>query len=222
MFSADWFWGLEKTLRERGLDSDDQSFDEIRENLARPKRFAPDAFADACSYVILAGGFSQKTAKRIHFDICKMLRAGAGVDALLGKFNNKNKINAIYKIWQNRDKYCAEYYAQKTLDDKLKFLQNLPHIGKITSHHLARNLGENVVKYDVWIQRLGIAFAMQSSKYRVQSAVVDNQKLNPQIKKYCDAMFDCLVRETNLPRGYIDVVLWKAAQNKLIIMDDCL
>lgn len=222
MFSADWFWGLEKTLRERGLDSDDQSFDEIRENLARPKRFAPDAFADACSYVILAGGFSQKTAKKIHFDICKMLRAGAGVDALLGKFNNKNKINAIYKIWQNRDKYCAEYYAQKTLDDKLKFLQNLPHIGKITSHHLARNLGENVVKYDVWIQRLGIAFAMQSSKYRVQSAVVDNQKLNPQIKKYCDAMFDCLVRETNLPRGYIDVVLWKAAQNKLIIMDDCL
>ena len=222
MFSADWFWGLEKTLRERGLDSDDQSFDEIRENLARPKRFAPDAFADACSYVILAGGFSQKTAKKIHFDICKMLRAGAGVDALLGKFNNKNKINAIYKIWSNRDKYCAEYYAQKTLDDKLKFLQNLPHIGKITSHHLARNLGENIVKYDVWIQRLGIAFAMQSSKYRVQSAVVDNQKLNPQIKKYCDAMFDCLVRETNLPRGYIDVVLWKAAQNKLIIMDDCL
>ena len=222
MFSADWFWGLEKTLRERGLDSDDQSFDEIRENLARPKRFAPDAFADACSYVILAGGFSQKTAKKIHFDICKMLRAGAGVDALLGKFNNKNKINAIYKIWQNRDKYCAEYYAQKTLDDKLKFLQNLPHIGKITSHHLARNLGENIVKYDVWIQRLGIAFAMQSSEYRVQSAVVDNQKLNPQIKKYCDAMFDCLVRETNLPRGYIDFVLWKAAQNKLIIMDDCL
>lgn len=222
MFSADWFWGLEKTLRERGLDSDDQSFDEIRENLARPKRFAPDAFADACSYVILAGGFSQKTAKKIHFDICKMLRAGAGVDALLGKFNNKNKINAIYKIWQNRDKYCAEYYAQKTLDDKLKFLQNLPHIGKITSHHLARNLGENIVKYDVWIQRLGIAFAMQSSEFRVQSAVVDNQKLNPQIKKYCDAMFDCLVRETNLPRGYIDVVLWKAAQNKLIIMDDCL
>ena len=222
MFSADWFWGLEKTLRERGLDSDDQSFDEIRENLARPKRFAPDAFADACSYVILAGGFSQKTAKKIHFDICKMLRAGAGVDALLGKFNNKNKINAIYKIWSNRDKYCAEYYAQKTLDDKLAFIQNLPLIGKITSHHLARNLGENIVKYDVWIQRLGIAFAMQSSKYRVQSAVVDNQKLNPQIKKYCDAMFDCLVRETNLPRGYIDVVLWKAAQNKLIIMDDCL
>lgn len=223
MFSADWFWGLEKTLRERGLDSDDQSFDEIRENLARPKRFAPDAFADACSYVILAGGFSQKTAKKIHFDICKMLRAGAGVDALLGKFNNKNKINAIYKIWQNRENFCAEYYAQKTLDDKLKFLQNLPHIGKITANHLARNLGENIVKYDVWIQRLGIAFAMQSSEFRVQGSVVaDNQNLNPQIKKYCDAMFDCLVRETNLPRGYIDVVLWKAAQNKLIIMDDCL
>lgn len=223
MFSADWFWGLEKTLRERGLDSDDQSFDEIRENLARPRRLAPDAFARACAYVILAGGFSQKTAKKIHVQICDALCAGADADALFQIFHNKNKINAIVKIWQNRENFCDEYYAQKTLDDKLKFLQNLPHIGKITSHHLARNLGENVVKYDVWIQRLGIAFAMQSSEFRVQGSVVaDNQKLNPQIKKYCDAMFDCLVRETNLPRGYIDVVLWKAAQNKLIIMDDCL
>ena len=222
MFSADWFWGLEKTLRERGLDSDDQSFDEIRENLARPKRFAPDAFARACAYVILAGGFSQKTAKKIHVVICDALCAGADTNALFQIFHNKNKINAIYNIWQNRDKLCDEYYAQKTLDDKLAFIQKLSHIGKITANHLARNLGENVVKYDIWIQRLGIAFAMQSSKRRVQSAIVDNKNLNPQIKQYCDAMFEHLAHETNLPIGYIDVVLWKSCQNKLIIMDDYL
>ena len=224
MFSADWFWGLEKTLRERGLDSDDQSFDEIRENLARPKRFAPDAFARACAYVILAGGFSQKTAKKIHVQICDALCAGADADALFQFFHNKNKINAIVKIWQNRDKLCDEYYAQKTLDDKLAFIQKLPHIGKITSHHLARNLGENVVKYDIWIQRLGVVFAQQkqSSKCKVQSSIIDNQKLNPQIKKYCDDMFAYLAVQTNLPIGYIDVVLWKSCQNKLIIMDDYL
>ena len=62
-----------------------------------------------------------------------------------------------------------------------------------------------------------------SKEYRVQSSVVaDNKKLNPQIKKYCDDMFAYLVRETNLPIGYIDVVLWKSCQNKLIIMDDYL
>ena len=230
MFDAEWFWGLEKTLRAQGLDSDDQSFDEIREMLAAPKRLPPESFADACAYVILAGGFSQKTAKKIHTVICEALRAGADADALFQIFHNKNKINAIVKIWQNRNALTDEYYAQKTLDDKLAFIQKLPHIGKITANHLARNLGENVVKYDIWIQRLGVVFAQQkqSSKCKVHpaaqrakgrrqsSVVADNQKLNPQIKKYCDDMFAYLEQETNLPIGYIDVVLWKSAQNHLI------
>lgn len=218
MFTADWFFDLDKTLRAQGLDSDDKSFDEIREILAAPRRLPPESFADACAYVILAGGFSQKTAKKIHTVICDALRAGADADALFQIFHNKNKINAIVKIWQNRNALTDEYYAQKTLDDKLAFIQKLPHIGKITSHHLARNLGCNVVKYDVWIQRLGVLYAGNPAFF----ALVDNKNLNPQIKKYCDAMFAQLEQETNLPRGYIDVVLWKSAQNKLIIMDDYL
>lgn len=64
MFTADWFYGLDKTLREMGLDSDAQSFDEIKQMLAVPRRFSPDEFAQMCAYVILAGGFSQKTAKK--------------------------------------------------------------------------------------------------------------------------------------------------------------
>ncbi len=218
MFDADWFFDLEKTLRACGLDSDDKSFDEIRDMLSRLKKLSPDAFADACSYVILAGGFSQKTAKKIHGIICDALRRGADANELFEIFHNKNKINAVHKIWQNRDKYCTEYYAQSGLDDKLNYLRKLPHIGKITANHLARNLGENVVKYDVWIQRLGVLYAGNPALF----ANVDNGKLNPEIKKYCDDMFDCLVRETGLPRGYIDVVLWKSCQNKLIIMDDYL
>ena len=220
MFDSDWFFNLEKILRARGLDSDDKSFDEIRDNLSHPKKLSPDAFADACSYVILAGGFSQKTAKKIHKKICDALRGGADADSLFQIFHNKNKVNAIYKIWQNRESFCAEYYVQKSIDDKLKYLASLPHIGKITSHHLARNLGENIVKYDIWIQRLGIAFAIQSASacasLQRDLPVVDNQKLNPEVKKYCDAMFECLAQKTNLPIGYIDVVLWKSAQNGLI------
>jgi len=212
MFDAGWFFDLEKTLRMRGLDSDDKSFDEIRDMLSRHEKLSPDAFADACSYVILAGGFSQKTAKKIHFVICDALRRGADSNALFEIFHNKNKTNAIHKIWENRDKYCAEYYAQSGLDDKLNYLRKLPHIGKITANHLARNLGENVVKYDIWIQRLGVLYAGSPALF----TNVDNGKLNPEIKKYCDDMFDYLVRETKLPRGYIDVVLFRAAQNHLI------
>ena len=215
-FNAQWFFDLDKRLRACGLDSDAQSFDEILENLRAPKTFSPDEFASHCAYVILAGGFSQKTAKKIHEKIIAVLaKNGANFDELIAIFNNKNKINAICKIWNNRVDLCNDYYALESLNDKLNFLQKLPHIGKITANHLARNLGEDVVKYDVWIQRLGCVFAGKNLS-------IDNANLSPEIKSACDDMFMHLVRETKLPRGYIDVVLWKSCQVKLISMDDYL
>ena len=110
---------------------------------------------------------------------------------------------------------CNGYYALESVDDKLKYLQKLPHIGKITANHLARNLGEDVVKYDIWIQRLGCVYAGKNLS-------IDNANLSPEIKDACDAMFMHLCNETKLPRGYIDVVLWKSCQVKLISMDDYL
>ena len=60
MFDADWFFDLDARLREIGLDSDAQSFDEIKENLSHRRILDADAFAENCIYVILAGGFSQR------------------------------------------------------------------------------------------------------------------------------------------------------------------
>ena len=210
IFSADWFFELEKQIRRMGADSDAQTFDEIRENLSHPRKLTPVEFADMCAYVILAGGFSQKTAKKIHSQITDCLhKNGADFDTLFSMFHNKNKIGAICEIWNNKNALCAEYYGIDNLDDKLKYLSKLPHIGKITANHLARNLGENVVKYDVWIQRLG-------AKYIEKKLDVDNGKLKPEIKSACDEMFAHLSHETGLPIGYIDVVLWKACQLGLI------
>ena len=219
MFDKKWFLDLDKTLRKMGLDSDAHSFDEIQARLENKNPVAPDDFAFECTYVILAGGFSQKTAKKIHAKICDALRFGAGADDLFNIFHNKNKINAIYKIWQNRNLFCTEYYSKKTLDDKLNFIQTLPHIGKITAHHLARNLGCNIVKYDVWIQRLGVVYG--GNPHLKQK--IDNGNLDYDIKKCCDDMFEHLAKETKLPIGYIDVVLWKACQNGLIqgLKDGC-
>lgn len=250
MFDANWFFDLEKQIRNLGADSDAQSFDEIRENLSHPRKLSPTEFADMCAYVILAGGFSQKTAKRIHAEIINVLhnyplrrlhrhpsaggelsdsaydsplqegcpQGGEGAslfDTLFSMFHNKNKINAICEIWRNKNALCAEYYRIDSLDDKLKYLSKLPHIGKITANHLARNLGENVVKYDIWIQRLGVVYGGNSTL----SQFIDNGKLNPEIKKSCDEMFAHLSCETGLPIGYIDVVLWKACQLGLIKTD---
>ena len=241
-FSRDWFFDLDARLRGAGLDSDAQSFDEILENLRARKIYDADAFASHCAYVILAGGFSQKTAKKIHHKVMEFLMSKEHPSvhstaeiksaksnlfgALLKIFNNKNKINAICKIWENREQLRDGYYGLDALDDKLNFLQKLPHIGKITANHLARNLGEDVVKYDIWIQRLGVAFAAQCANSKAQRAnlesKINNGELCDEIKNACDEMFAHLKRETGLPRGYIDVVLWKSCQVKLISMDDYL
>ena len=212
IFTGSWFENLEARLSKMGLDSDDKSFDEIKQNLSNPKKLTPIEFADAAAYVILAGGFSQKTAKRIHQIIMKKIPKNQCIDDLLKIFNNKNKINAIIKIWNNKQNFCNGFYKCKSLDDKLKYLQTLPHIGKITANHLARNLGENVVKYDIWIQRLGVLYSRNPGLIQK----IDNGKLDKDIKKYCDEMFEHLSCETGLPCGYIDVVLWKSAQNHLI------
>ena len=213
MFTADWFFDLDARLREMGLDSDAQSFDEIRENLSHRRILDPDAFAENCVYVILAGGFSQKTAKKIHAQIMDFLRMrGADFNGLFSLFHNKNKINAVCKIWTERAKLRDEYYSLNDTNARVIYLSRLPHIGKITANHLARNLGENVVKYDIWIQRLGALYAGNPAL----TAKIDNKNLCPEIKNACDAMFDNLVKQTELPRGYIDVVLWKSSQVGLI------
>ena len=207
MFDAKWFFDLEEQIRALGADSDVQSFDEIRDMLAQPRKFSPDEFATMCAYVILAGGFSQKTAKRIHKNIMDYIyKNGADFDALFQMFHNKNKINAICKIWDNRSEYCDNFYALSDDDSRVAYLAKLPHIGKITANHLARNLGIDIVKYDVWIRRLGALYG----------GIGCIDELTDEIKSACDDMFAHLVAETYLPRGYIDVVLWKACQIGLI------
>ncbi len=211
--SRELFFELEKQLSNLGLNSDSENFSVIKERLLNKKPLSDYDFARQAIYVILSGGFSQKTAKKVHSQIIDFLSQNPNpkFDDLFAIFHNKNKINAIIKIWENRQKYRDFYYNLNSLEKKLSYLSSLPHIGKITANHLARNLGEDIVKYDIWIQRLGVAF----SGIDLQNKI-DNGKLDPDIKKACDDMFEFLVIETGLPRGYIDVVLWKSCQNGLI------
>lgn len=211
MFSKSWFFNLDKTLRDCGLDSDLYSFDEILTRITDDKfKATHDEFASCAIYSILASGFKQKTAKIYHKRIMDKLLQEHTKEDLFQIFKNTNKINAICEIWDNRDKICDNYYNCETLSGKLSFLRKLPGLGPITKDHLARNLGENMVKYDIWVQRLGIIYDGNPQ------LEMDNANLKPEVKQACDDMFNHLIRETGLPRGYIDVVLFKAASNGLI------
>ena len=206
-FDKELFLKIENYLLLSGVASDKEDFSVIKERLVNPPRLLPEEFAYEVFYVILASGFKQKIAKKKFLQIKSFIENGGCVlpENLLVIFGNKNKINAICRVWNNRDNYCNNFYLQPDIDSKMKYLATLLHIGEITKNHLARNLGINQVKYDVWIQRLGIALYGDDT-------MVDGFPLSDCVKCACDKMFDKLVCDTKLPRGYIDVVLWKACQ----------
>ena len=83
IFSKDWFYNLDSQLRDMGLDSDDKSFDEIKDILAKPKKLSAEDFASAVAYVILAAGFSQKTAKKYHKIIMNKIQGNQCIEDLL-------------------------------------------------------------------------------------------------------------------------------------------
>jgi hypothetical protein len=213
ILSKELFFELESKLSDSGLDSDSEKFSVIKDRLLNKQPLSDNDFARHAIYVILSGGFSQKTAKKVHAQIMDYLikNPSPEFDDLFTIFHNKNKITAIIKIWKNRQEYRSFYYNLNSLDEKVSYLSSLPHIGKITANHLARNLGEDIVKYDIWIQRLGVKFSGKDLHNKI-----DNGKLDSNVKKACDDMFEYLVIETGLPRGYIDVVLWKSCQTGLI------
>ena len=198
---------MEKYLIESGLGTDKDSFDVIKDRIKNPPELSPDEFAFEVFYVILASGFKQKIAKEKFLLIKNFISKGGKVcpENLLHIFGNKNKINAICKIWENKEKYCKQFYSLSDINDKICMLSTLPHIGEITKNHIARNLGINKVKYDVWIQRLGIALYGNANDK-------EDSVLTESIKNYCDKMFKAIASATNEPIGYIDVVLWKSCQ----------
>ncbi len=205
------FYSLEKYLIESGLGADKDEFDIIKKRLQKPPKLSPDEFAFEVFYVILASGFKQKVAKEKFFLIHDFICNDGKVcpENLLKIFGNKNKINAICKIWQNKEIYCKQFYSLQNIDEKIDMLSTLPYIGEITKNHIARNLGINKVKYDIWIQRLGIA--LYGNKNMHPSSTLSNN-----IKSACDKMFNEIANTTNLSIGYIDVVLWKSCQIGLL------
>ncbi len=192
---------LEKYLIENNLASDKDDVDVIKSRLSNPPVLNPSDFASEVIYVILASGFSQKTAKKKYFEIVKYLQTlgsnEVDLAVLLSIFNNKNKMSAIKKVWVNKKNLSDSYYQLKDDKSRMKFLLNLPFIGPITQNHIARNLGINTVKPDVWIMRLSEALGY---------------------KNY-HQMFEEIHKSTDYPIGYIDVILWKSCQIGIVKID---
>lgn len=216
--SREVFFNFESKMKKAGFGNE---LNVLKKVLHKKELLPADEFAKHAAYVVLSSGFRQKTAKIIHQKIMNFLHGsapGTNINEMTGEllkiFGNKNKVNAIANIWLYRNEYRNGYYEleKEPLHTKLDYLLSIPHIGPITRNHLARNLGEDVAKYDIWIQRLGV----QWSGRKDLKKRINNSKLNEAVKKVCDKMFAYLRQETGLPVGYIDLVLWWACKERLI------
>lgn len=110
-------------------------------------------FALRVSYVILSSGMKWN----IITDIWRRLRpALIETGHVGGTFGHPGKKKSIEKVMAEREVYFTAFKAawRAGPDEVIAFCETLPHIGKTTKFHLAKNLGIDVAKPDVWLVRV--------------------------------------------------------------------
>lgn len=121
---------------------------EWSEALSQPD--TPESLAEEAIYVVCNSGMQAAVAGRIYqrcLDAVRTRRSSASV------FGHEGKAAAIDWIWQNRAGLFAAFIQAS---DKVEFCGTLPFVGPTTKHHLAKNLGVDVAKGDVHLERLAL------------------------------------------------------------------
>jgi len=109
----------------------------------------PLQFFDQYVFVVLSSGMKNQVAEKIFWNYRKN-----GIDAIKHPLKKK----AIREAEKNCKIWFKELRDKLTDKERLDFLETLPHIGKITKYHLARNLGVDCAKPDRHLVRLAERF----------------------------------------------------------------
>lgn len=167
----------------------------------------PDDLARKIIWVILCAGRNYKSAKTLESKIFAAIKQNKRVYEIFGF---KDKANAIEGVWSEREYYYSSLNSILEYDDVDKLLNwciSIPYIGKITKYHLAKNLGANLVKPDIWLCRL--AGISDDSKLPV------NQKFSA-----CMTLVQSLARETEDNLAAVDSLLWLACVKGVLTIED--
>ncbi|TPK87047.1 hypothetical protein FJ936_06780 [Mesorhizobium sp. B2-4-13] len=74
-------------------------------------------------------------------------------------FGHPGKRKAINKVMSNRSEFFQSFklaWANGPAE-VIEFCETLPYVGGITKYHLAKNLGVDVAKPDVWLERVAVS-----------------------------------------------------------------
>lgn len=181
MITLDRFKLLEAAIRDHGFGPTiDWS-----ESLAPPSN--ADAFAEQAIYVICNSGMANTVGVVIFSRCMTALCSGSSATRVFG---HPGKSRAIDVIWQEREQHFAAYLSAP---DKVNALRQLPWIGDVTALHLAKNLGADVAKPDVHMERLA----------RVEGTTTE-------------ALCARLAVESGFRAATVDTILWRACAIKVL------
>ena len=179
--SKELFERIERAVRKAGYSA----AIEQSENIIPPttsKQLAAEAI-----YVVCNSGMSNRTAIGIFERCMEALRAGRSARTV---YAHPGKSAAIDEIWRKRRCLYREFH--KT-DDLVGFCARMPWIGPVTKFHLAKNLGVDVAKPDVHLNRLAAAEGVTA-------------------QDLCKR----LASETGYRAATIDLILWRACADWII------
>lgn len=131
------------------------SFEQIvawSESIPPPKNCR--VFAREAIYVICNSGMSVTVANPIYWRCVRALNRGKSAGSVFG---HTGKVKAIDWIWSHRRQKFTEWRRLADDEERVRFCGELPWIGRVTKYHLAKNLGVDVVKPDVHLERLAYA-----------------------------------------------------------------
>lgn len=179
--SRELFAQIEAVVREVGY-SDAIAHSERAAAPTTSKQLAAEAI-----YVICNSGMSNRTALMIFEGCMSALKAGRSARTVYG---HPGKAAAINEIWRRRRSLFREFQATS---DVIEFCAKLPWVGPITKFHLAKNLGIDVAKPDVHLNRLAEPESMTA-------------------QELCER----LASETGYRVATIDLILWRACADGII------
>lgn len=166
---------LKKNMIKMGFQKDIEFY----ENLKPPVNEI--SFFIQYLHVVLNSGMKNEIANKIFDKIIAAINNNIPISKV---FNHKGKVKAINIVWSNMYEIFRNYELSF---DKLKYLESLPYIGKITKYHLAKNIGFDCCKPDRHLLRI-------AKKYKTTP-----EKL---CKKLSELSGDKI--------AVVDVVLWRS------------
>jgi hypothetical protein len=179
--SAKLFAKIDRAVRKAGYTA----AIEWSENI-RPPATAAD-LAGKAIYVICNSGMSNRVAVPIFERCMEALKNGESAETVFG---HPEKAKAINSIWRHR---IALFRKLRRTEDLIEFCASLPWVGPVTKYHLAKNLGANVAKPDVHLNRLA-------------------EPEGATAQQLCER----LARETGYRAATIDLILWRACADGII------